>query len=121
MTHPFADAEIISSYSRDQAIADGVLISANIGDLAEVTEQHLPGVSVVMTTGVFSLIKKAVDHPRWLNDWRGVWHDVLWMARRHNAEGLFLVIITGTGRKRNHVLRIVRDAEGVTVLLRHED
>ena len=117
----WADADIIHTYTRDEAIADGVLISANLGDLDEISAQHFPGVSVAMTPGVFALIEKGVDHPKWLNDWKGVWHDVCWMSRFGNSDGLFKVIITGTGRVRNHILKVIRNAEGVTFMLRHED
>ncbi len=122
----FTEADIISSYSRDDAIADGVLISADTGDLEEVTRQHFGGARVAMTAAVFGLIGKAVAHPRWLNDWRGVWHDVCGMSRWCNRDGLFLVIITGTGRRRKHVLKRVDcpDVDGtptVTFMLRDED
>jgi hypothetical protein len=112
LSNPFDGAPIISSYSRAQAIEDGMLVDAQQGDLAEVSRQHVGSTSVAMTAGVFALIEKAVKHPRQMNDWRGVWHDVLWMsqvARRVSAQRGgspvgFKVIITGTGRVRNHVL-----------------
>ena len=122
----FSAEDLISSYSRDDAIADGTLVSADTGDLDEVTRQHFGGARVAMTPPVFALIEKAVAHPRWLNDWRGVWHDICGMSRLKNREGLFLVIITGTGRRRNHVLKRVDcpDMDGtptVTFMLRDED
>ena len=124
----WADAEIISQYTRSDAINDGVLIDANIGDCDEVSRQHFPNARVAMTVSVLGLIQKAVDHPRWCNDWRGVWHDVCFMSRApfRTADGLFLVIITGTGRVRRHVLRRVdsHDVDGtptVTFMLRGED
>lgn len=111
-SNPFEGAPIISSYTRAQAIEDGMLVDAQQGDLAEVSRQHVGSTSVVMTYAVFALIERAVKNTRYLNDWRGVWHDVLWMsqvARRVSAQRGgspvgFKVIITGTGRVRNHVL-----------------
>ncbi len=103
---------VISSYSRAQAIEDGVLVDANIGDLAEVTRQHFK-YPVAMTAAVFRLMEKAVNNPRWCNDYRGVWHDILHMSkvaivrRIDPTQHLFRVIITGTGRRKYHTLKIV--------------
>ncbi|KKK82121.1 hypothetical protein LCGC14_2806550, partial [marine sediment metagenome] len=50
---------------------------------------------------VFALMEKAVNHPKHCNDFKGVWHDVLWMSRCHKTRRiseschLFMVIITG--------------------------
>ena len=126
MTDLFQGADLISTYTRDEAIGDGVLVSADIGDLEEVTRHHFPQARVAMTPALFALIKKAVDHPRWLNDWRGVWHDITGMSRWRNRDGLFRVIITGTGRRRNYILKRVDcpDTDGVrtvTFMLRDED
>lgn len=121
--------EPIHVYTREQAIEDGVLVDARIGDLAEVTAQHVPGgAPVVMTAGLFGLIEKAVGHPRACNDWRGVWHDVLWMSRPAlrravadmNTAG-FRVIITGTGRRRLHTLTVTFDGAALTYALLGED
>ena len=126
-TEPFwTEADIISRYSREDAIADGVLVDGQIGDFAEVSRQHLGSKPVAMTTAVFALIKRAVENQKWLNDYKGVWRDVLWMFQRGRIaqEGntvLFRVIITGTGRKRTHTLKAVADAEGLVIMLPHED
>ncbi len=109
----FAGADIIFEYTLDQALEDGVLVSANEGDLAEVTRQHLGDTKAYMTRALFDLIEKAVSNKRWCNDWKGVWHDILWMSRgvrkvvvQRNRPTLFKVIITGTGRKRLHTLKV---------------
>ncbi len=122
--------DAIYSYTRAQAIEDGVLVDAMAGDLAEVSRQHYKH-PVAMTAGVFSLIKRAVEHPKHCNDYKGVWHDVLYMshaapAKRWQTGCLFPVIITGTGRRRNHTLKIEcgpgDDGEPVmTVMLPEED
>ncbi len=123
--------EVISTYTRAQAIEDGVLVDANIGDLAEVTRQNFK-YPVAMTSAVFGLMEKAVDHPDWCNDFKGVWHDILHMSkvaivqRIDATQHLFRVIITGTGRKRYHMLKIVchpgDNAEPVlTVMMPDED
>lgn len=111
------DATIIFEYTRSQAIADGVLVDAQLGDLQDVSAQHVGQMPVSMTASVFALIEKAVENKNHCNDWRGVWHDIMWMsagARRRLAgsfdgsetSALFLVIITGTGRVRNHTLKV---------------
>ncbi len=127
----WTDADVIYSYTRAQAIEDGVLVDANIGDLAEVTQQHYKW-PVAMTASVFAMIETAVNHPKHCNDYRGVWHDILWMSKMNithrfsESSHLFKVIITGLGRKRIHELKIVcgpgDDAEPVvTVMLPEED
>lgn len=120
------DAEVISVYTREQALEDGVLVDARIGEFAGLSPVPAP-VPVVMTRALFELIRRAVEHPRWANDYRGVWHDVLWMSRgavrlaveRGRAE--FQVIITGTGRQRLHTLAVAFDGEAFTFMLEGED
>ncbi len=123
--------EVIYGYSRAQAIEDGVLVDGTIGDLAEVSRQHFR-YPIAMTAAVFGLMEKAVNHPKHCNDYKGVWHDICWMAkcgisRRFDpTTHLFRVIITGTGRKRLHTLKMVcgpgDNAEPVlTVMLPEED
>jgi hypothetical protein len=61
--------------------------------------------------GSHSGIQKAVDHPDHANDWKGVWHDLLWMSHVSPVQSLpggrlFRVIITGTGRRCLHTLKI---------------
>lgn len=124
---------------RAQALADGDLADAQVGELAEVTRQHVGDLPVAITRGLFALIEKAVANRRHLNDWKGVWHDVLWMARaRGHAirartgayEGGerfgFVCIITGAGRVRNHrlTLHVTADDTGrpaLTLSLGDED
>ena len=130
-TDLWTGADVVYSYTRAQAIEDGVLIDANIGDLAEVTRQHYR-CPVAMTASVFAMIEKAVNHPKHCNDWRGVWHDILLMSRRNIIRRfdatchLFQVTITGTGRRKLHTLKAMchpgDNAEPViTIMLPEED
>lgn len=123
--------DVIDTYTRAQAIEDGVLVDGTIGDLAEVTRQHYK-YPVAMTAAVFALMEKAVNHPKWCNDYKGVWHDILGMSKMNITRRfdptthLFKVIITGLGRKRTHELKAVcgpgDDAEPViTIMLPEED
>lgn len=121
--------EPIHVYTREQALEDGVLVDARMGDFAEVTRQHVPGeIPVFMTRGLFELIRRAVENEKHCNDYRGVWHDVLWMsqgARRATAQQRiragFRLIITGAGRRRLHTLVVAWDGEAFTFMLPEED
>lgn len=115
--------EPISVYTREQAIEDGVLVDAAVGDFAEVTEQHFgrDRGGVVMTAALFALIERAVNNKRAHNDFKGVWHDVLFMGRPAAVHAIqtgaiagFKVIITGTGRKRLHMIYVAFDGEALT-------
>ena len=110
--HPIFGA-VVARYTRAQAIDDGVLVDLTDAEseTAEVCRQHYR-TPVACTAAVFSLIERAVNNPRWGNDYKGVVHDILWMsrlaARRSNAaEVLFRVIIRGAGRQQYHTLKIV--------------
>lgn len=126
----WADAEIISSYSRAQALADGVLIDASVGDLATVSAQHYR-YPIAMTAAVHNLVDEAVTNPAWGNDWSGVWHDILYVSTRMYSEideqtRQFSVIITGAGGCDYHTLKMVcgPDDDGLpclTVMLASED
>lgn len=105
--------EVIHTYSRAQAIEDGVLIDANFGDLAEVSRQHFK-YPIAMTSAVFGIIEDAVNDPRWANDWKGVWHDICWMSHKaviqrseDSSTVLFKVVIRGAGRKELYTFKMV--------------
>jgi hypothetical protein len=131
---PPLEMPLISTYTRQQAIEDGVLVDANQGELAEVTRQHFR-VHVAMTAAVFAILERAVESRRHLNDFRGVWHDVCWSLRitisRQLEDSsipalLFRVIITGAGRRRYWTLKALMgpDDEGapcLTIMLPEED
>lgn len=120
--------EPIYVYTREQALEDGVLANAQVGDLAEVTRQHVGSIPCVLTSGLFGLIQRAVANPRWCNDWKGVWHDILWMSsgarRRLSRPGdvqYFRVIITGAGRTKIHTLGVDWDGESLCYMLPGEN
>lgn len=137
MNHATADqstlaaifGEPIHVYTREQAVEDGVLVDAHLGDLADVTRQHVGGNPCYISAGLWALIEQAVAHPRWCNDYRGVWHDILWMstgarryvARQGGGRAGFEVIITGTGRRRLHMLSVAWDGDALTYMLPSED
>lgn len=97
----FTDADIIYTYSRKQAIEDGlqVLMDQQMSREAGIVYP------VYFTSGVLELIQKAVDNKKYCNDFKGVTWDIYTMfkyaARQAKGNSLyFQVIITGVGRKK---------------------
>ena len=121
----FDDADLIFAYTAEDAVADGVLINAREGDIAEVTGQHIRAeLPVFISHGLHSLIQTAVDNPHAYNDWRGVWHDVLTMwrhaVRRKPRDDCFIafeVHITGAGPNDEHRIFAILDGAGLTFML----
>ena len=121
----------ISIYTRQQAIEDGVLADMMQGELGEVSRQRYK-YPIACTAGLFSLMRQAVEHPRWCNDYPGILHDILTMSKSTYAKTLdqstvlFEARITGTGRKCVHALKLIvgpgDDMEPViTIMLPEED
>lgn len=112
--------EVIYAYTREQALDDGVQVDANIGDFAEVSRQHYR-YPVYMTAAVFGLIERAVANSKHCNDFKGIWHDVLYMSRRDPSRRQwqtgceFTVIITGAGRSKYHRMKIECGPRGLTI------
>lgn len=121
--------EVISSYSRAQAIEDGVLVDLSAIAPA-VCAQHFK-VPVACTSSVWDIIEKAVNNKRWMNDLNGVIHDMLWMSKVMKRDlspttRLFQVIIKGAGRQSKFTFKSVcgpgDNAEPViTIMLPSED
>jgi len=122
--------EPISVYTRAQAIADGVLV--DLSALApDVCAQHYK-YPVACTAAVWAIVDAAVKHPRWMNDLKGVVHDLLWMSRARPVQRmgpsqvLFEVIVRGAGRQSVFTFKMVcgpgDDASPVmTLMLPEED
>lgn len=78
----FADAEIISSYSRAQAIEDGVLMDLCQGELAELVKEAGFKFPIAATAEVFhECIGLTNAAERAGNDIKGRAWDVLWMLK----------------------------------------
>jgi hypothetical protein len=93
--NPFGD--VIYSYTRKQAVDDGVLVDLSDN---EVTRQHWK-YPVACTDAVWSFIETANRHRA--NDLNGILHDVYTMAKlaaRRARDGerdvLFMVLIAGS-------------------------
>jgi len=126
----FADCEVISSYTRQQAIEDGVLI--DISALYPDITRQLYKFPVTITSAVWGLIERAVSSKRHGNDCEGVIWDILWMSQRgivkriDESQHLFQVLITGVGRQQLHNFKIIchpgdHGEPVLTIMLPHED
>lgn len=108
--------EVISSYSRAQAIEDGMLVDLSGAeaireDVAEVCRQHYKW-PVACTAAVFDVMCAAVLNTRWCNDYPGIVHDMLWMSKANKRQlsesaVLFRMIIQGAGRQKYHTFKLV--------------
>lgn len=126
----WAKNEVISSYSREQAIDDGVLVDLMQNELGEVCRQHYK-YPIACTAAAFEIMRKAVENPCYCNDYAGILHDMLWMSRTHKrqiAEStmLFRVIIQGAGRAKYYDFKLVvgpgdQGEPVVTIMLPIED
>lgn len=122
--------DVIYSYTRAQAIDDGVL--ADLSEIApDVCRQHFKH-PVACTAAVWDIIEKAVANKKYCNDFNGIVHDMLYMSKRmairevSPSTRLFQMIIKGAGRKSNYTFKIVcgpgDNAEPtMTIMLPEED
>lgn len=126
----FADWEIISTYTRANAIEDGTLIdiTANFPDISHQLYKY----PVVCTAAVWAVVEAAVANKRYCNDYQGVIWDLLWMSQRgvvkklDESQQIFRVIITGAGSKTYHDFKIVchggdQGEPVLTIMLPRED
>lgn len=105
------DAEIISSYSRAQAIEDGVLVdlSAIAPAVCRESGYKFP---IACTAAVWAIVDKAVKNKRAYNDLNGVLWDILWMSKAckrqiDSTTSLFQVLINGAGRQKKFTFKMM--------------
>ena len=126
----FGDCEIISRYTRADAIEDGTLIDIT-GNFPGISHQ-LYKYPVACTSAVWAIVEAAVASKQHCNDYKGVVWDLLWMSQKgivrriDESQHIYRMIITGTGTKKYHDFKIVchggDQAEPVlTILLPWED
>jgi hypothetical protein len=119
---------VIHSYSREQALADGVLVDLN--KIIPVNESGYK-YPVACTSTVWNIIERAVNNPKYCNDYKGVVWDVLQMSRncptkRYATGCLFRVVIIGAGPKRIFTFKIEcgpgdHREQVLTIMLPEED
>jgi hypothetical protein len=79
----FEAAEIISTYTRAEAIEDGVLVDMMQGELGEAVREAGFRFPIAMTEAAFSkCVALTPAAERAGNDINGRWWDVLWMLRQ---------------------------------------
>lgn len=121
---------VISTYTRAQAIEDGVLVDLMQDKMAEVCRQHYKW-PIACTAAVFAIMQKAVENKKRCNDYAGVLHDMLWMSRVmkrdiNESTKIFRVKIVGAERRSLFDFKMVAgpgdNAEPViTIMLPDED
>jgi hypothetical protein len=120
----FSNAEIISTYTRAQAIEDGCLV--DMTEWASTDRGFMGGFTcpVAMTAKLWA----AVERPVQSQDTRGRAHDVLFMASlalrgamRRGEDAVSFRVILQVGRTRKQVLRAVADGDGVTIGFREDE
>jgi hypothetical protein len=125
--------DVISSYSRAQAIDDGVLIDLMQDEqTAKLCREHYK-FPIACTATLWQLVQQAISNLKHGNDLLGVLHDILWMSRRNKkaisndgCTWLFQVLISGTGKKDVHTLKLVLgqgdvEAPVLTLMISGED
>lgn len=122
----FTDDDIVSTYTREQAIEDGVL--ADLNQWIPVNETIFP---TACTSAVFDILQKAVESkPSWGNDYKGLIWDMVNMARfqhrGNDTHWFFKMTIHGAGRQSVYTFKAVLDAGDdekpvITFLLPDED
>ena len=121
---------IIYSYTREQAIEDGVLVDLMQDEMTAVCRQHYK-FPIACTYEVFSIMQKAVENENYCNDYAGILHDMLWMSRScgykiDQSTVMFPVIIAGAGRQRKfHFKLLVHPGDNmepvITIMLPDQD
>ncbi len=117
----------IFTYTREEAINDGVLIDLNKFIPIKESGYKYP---VCCTFAVWAIIDKAVENKKYCNDFEGIIWDILSMSK-HGREispstNLFTVFIAGAGNKRNFTFKIIchpgdKSEPVLTILLPDED
>ena len=100
------DFQVISLYTRQDAIEDGQQFLAS-GELAKIVVEVGYRYPLYYTNSVKSLIDRAVANPKHMNEFNGVFFDLMYMSRRNavalsESRSKFQCIITGVGRKRTY-------------------
>jgi len=75
------DFEVIYTYSRADAINDGVLV--DVGEMGEEAGYKYP---VAITNTVDNLITAADENTQTLSDYKGILWDILWMSIHYHVK-----------------------------------
>ena len=120
----FGKAEVISCYTREQAIADGELV--DMSEWGSAAKGFHGGFTcpVVFTRALWVAVEAIPESLKGIADVRGRAHDVLWVAslalrgalKREDDRAAFDVVLPYRGtRQRKQRLSVVADGDGVTI------
>jgi hypothetical protein len=120
------DAEVISTYTREQAIEDGVLV-----DVSEMACEASFKVPVAITRAVWEDINDIPPSRKGVEDWRGRLWDLLWLgaaaakgSRAGQPEMLYRLVMS-VGRKKLYTAKLHigpgDEGEPVITLMRPEE
>jgi hypothetical protein len=103
------DSAYIYTYTRANALEDGMLHDVNKFIPVEESGYKYP---IACTAAVMAIVEKAVDNKRYLQDYPGIFWDILHMSRyaivKKTADTIwFNVIIKGAARKSIYVLKMM--------------
>ena len=125
----FTNADIISTYTRADIIADGYMIdiTANYPE-----EARLFKYPVAISLAIWAIVDKAANNPTAGNTHAGIIWDILYMSihgivkKYSEAEHLYNVIITGAGQQTEYTFKAICGANDdgspcITILLPEED
>jgi hypothetical protein len=126
----FADADVISVYTRGQAIEDGVLV-----DVSETAREAGFRIPVALTAAVWATVEAIPPKLEGIQDVQGRLWDVLWMANlaarrgRSKSEVWFKLLMDRNegGRRLKYLTlkMVVGPGDGgepvITIMLPHED
>ena len=126
----FRECDVISRYTRANAINDGTLIDLT-ANYPEISHQ-LYKYPIACTASVWRIVEAAVASKKHCNDLAGVIWDLLWMSQKgivrkiDETQHIFRVVIIGAGPKKYYDFKIMchggDDLEPVlTIMLPHED
>ena len=123
-TSLFEQADLIHSYSRAEALADGVLV-----DVSEMAQEAGFKVPVAITSAVWADVNDIPKSKQGIQDVEGRLWDILWvasvLARQADGDQLNFRIHMDLGRKKNYYLRSVigpgDHAEPVITIMRQDE
>jgi len=103
-----SEEPIIFSYSRQEALSDGVLIDLNQWVSIDASGYKYPA---ACTAAVFAIVERAVNNKHFHNDYTGVIADIFWMSivmpvEKWETGQLFEVTITGAGSHPIYTLKV---------------
>jgi len=102
---------LIHTYTVQDMLDDGEAVSMmDDPETAKVAKEHFR-YPVIVTREVYSIMTKAVENQKWLNDYSGILSDMLFISKTFydkidESSRYFRVIITGASKKKYYYLKM---------------